>query len=567
MVAPANASLNQTLTKTFSSPLNLSDQNSFYFDLRSSRTGSNIKIGLRDSGGTTTEVTPNITSANTFQTVSLDISGVANIDKDNIDQLIITITNADNDNTFYLDNFYTEEATVSTGTILSTAIVAANINPAVSTWNSFTFNSTPASAITYQVYYDVAGTPTLVSDSDLPSNSTGFTTSPISLTSLNTTSYPILYVKANLSDATGEPVLADWGVSLSSPPSAPSDPKTENLTNPNGILDTTPEFSAVHNDLSNHSANYYQIEVNTSSDFTGTVMWDSGQQSMTTTSNGARSPDISYAGNVLTLDGTIYYWRIRFWNVFGLVSPWSDVQNFTMNIQPNVPVLNEPANDDIDQNLFITFLTTGTDTDGDDLRYKIELCTNLTMNFDCQTFDQTISQTGWSGQNTQTSTAYTSGTQATYTIQSALQPDTTYYWRSWAIDPLGKNAWSATQSPPNKFTTLATPLPASSCLIQKSISNSQLSITWTDNATNEDFYEVQRSVDGGAWTVLQTSIAANTVNLVDNTVSSGHSYQYRIAPYFSNGPYYSAWCSTSNLELGVGLFNLEGLNVSGLHFN
>ncbi len=99
-------SLNKTLTKTLTTPLNLSDINTVYFDLRSNRTGSNIKIGLHDSGGTTTEITPNLTSADVFQTITWDISGVANANKDTIDQIIITIVNADSANTFYLDNIY-----------------------------------------------------------------------------------------------------------------------------------------------------------------------------------------------------------------------------------------------------------------------------------------------------------------------------------------------------------------------------------------------------------------------------------------------------------------------------
>lgn len=97
--------------------------------------------------------------------------------------------------------------------------------------------------------------------------------------------------------------------------------------------------------------------------------------------------------------------------------------------------------------------TTGTDTNGDYLRYKIELCTNSGMTANCQTFDQTSSQTGWSGQNTQTSTAYTSSSQATYTIQTPLTVSTTYYWRSYSIDPGGTNTWSSTQGAPYSFTT------------------------------------------------------------------------------------------------------------------
>ncbi len=103
-IAYQTISLNKTLTKTFGSPIDLSDAGSVSFDLRASRTGSNIKLGLHDSGGTTTEVTPNVTQADTFQTVTWDLTGVSNSNKDAIDQLIITIVNADADNTFYLDN-------------------------------------------------------------------------------------------------------------------------------------------------------------------------------------------------------------------------------------------------------------------------------------------------------------------------------------------------------------------------------------------------------------------------------------------------------------------------------
>jgi hypothetical protein len=105
VVAKATNSLSKTLTKTIGSPINLSGADSASFDIRSTRTGSNIKIGIHDSGGTTTEITPNITSAGNFQTVTIDLTGVTNANKDAIDQIIITIVNADADNTFYIDNF------------------------------------------------------------------------------------------------------------------------------------------------------------------------------------------------------------------------------------------------------------------------------------------------------------------------------------------------------------------------------------------------------------------------------------------------------------------------------
>ena len=100
--------INDTLTRTVSPTINLSGISRIKFGIRASRTGSNIKIGFHDSGGTTTEVTPNIASANTFQTVTLNMSAVSNANKDVINSIIITILNADAANTFYIDNMYAE---------------------------------------------------------------------------------------------------------------------------------------------------------------------------------------------------------------------------------------------------------------------------------------------------------------------------------------------------------------------------------------------------------------------------------------------------------------------------
>ena len=94
--------LNDTLTKT--TTLDLSNSQGIEYDIRASRTGSNIKIGLHDSGGTTSEHTANVSSANTNQTESWDISGIADANKDDIDEVIITILNDDAENTFYIDD-------------------------------------------------------------------------------------------------------------------------------------------------------------------------------------------------------------------------------------------------------------------------------------------------------------------------------------------------------------------------------------------------------------------------------------------------------------------------------
>ncbi|MCG2726075.1 MAG: hypothetical protein L6420_07445, partial [Elusimicrobia bacterium] len=105
-IATTDSLNNDTLTRTVAPTIDLTGQTRIKFSMRASRTGSNIKIGIHDSGGTTTEITPNIVVADTFQSVMWDISTVANADKDAIDQIIITIVNADAANTFYIDGMY-----------------------------------------------------------------------------------------------------------------------------------------------------------------------------------------------------------------------------------------------------------------------------------------------------------------------------------------------------------------------------------------------------------------------------------------------------------------------------
>ncbi|MFA5780525.1 MAG: glycine-rich domain-containing protein [Elusimicrobiota bacterium] len=146
-------SLNKTLTRTVSPTINLSDRTTIKFDIRSSRTGSNIKLGIHDSGGTTTEITPNITSADTYQTVTWDISAVSNANKDAIDRIIVTIVNADAANTFYIDNLFSPAVIPSAPTISS---VTANSFTKI-TWY-WTDNSSGASQEdNFKIYTSTGG--------------------------------------------------------------------------------------------------------------------------------------------------------------------------------------------------------------------------------------------------------------------------------------------------------------------------------------------------------------------------------------------------------------------------
>jgi len=120
-------------------------------------------------------------------------------------------------------------------------------------------------------------------------------------------------------------------------PTAPTDLLLEQMPNPVNIATTTPRFSAVFNDPNiGDIANKYCIHVNTSSDFSGTNMWVSDGvgcgtgSSLTNCAQGNRCQDIYYNGTALSLNDTVYYWRVNFWDDSGNVSASSTIGNFTM---------------------------------------------------------------------------------------------------------------------------------------------------------------------------------------------------------------------------------------------
>lgn len=444
-VAYATNSLNQTLTRTIGSPVNLSNINSASFDIRSTRTGANIKIGLHDSGGVTTEITPNITSANTFQSVNIDLSGVANVNKDAIDQIIITITNAGADNTFYLDNFL--------------KLTQPSLNDTV----TLTKSATDLSAHT-NIYF---------------------------------------WVRSTLA---GQTFRFQFGEASS-------------------------------------SEQTYNVTINTAN------TWEQKTWNISGISAASRDAVTKFAFQITnsTSAQTINF----------------DLLN-TNNIPPNVPIIDSPSNNQsVDLSQPVKLVTHATDNDLDFLRYQIKICTDLAMTLNCNTYDQTSSQTGWSGQNTQSNTAYTSGSSATYTLQSALNPSSNYFWQSKAIDSTpGSNTWGAFQSTASKFTTSAPPIMSQNCLLQKSPQNNSITINWSDIATDENGYTIEKKIDSGAYSNL-INLAANTVTYVDNSVSSGHIYQYRVTSYYT-GPIYGDWCETPALDLETGDVHIEGVKMEGI---
>jgi hypothetical protein len=230
---------------------------------------------------------------------------------------------------------------------------------------------------------------------------------------------------------------------MNQPPTAPTLLQTEGATNPSGVDDTTPEFSAIFNDPdTGDTGTQYEIDVNTSSAFNGTVMWSSGQQSMTSTAIGVRSPTISYAGTPLTQNGATYYWRIRFTDNNGTVGAWSATANFTMNNPPNAPsalYTEGTTNPTNVGDLTPEFSAVFTDPESSDtgIYYELEVNTNSSFTGTVM-WDSGKMSISAINHNARSSDISYSGTAFTHN-------NTTYYWRIRFWDQKDAvSSWSAT---------------------------------------------------------------------------------------------------------------------------
>jgi len=232
---------------------------------------------------------------------------------------------------------------------------------------------------------------------------------------------------------------------LSQAPTAPTDLLTEGATNPVNISDTTPEFSAVFNDLdTGDTANAYQIQVDDNQDF-GSSIWDSGQQSMTNCNQGSRCQDISYSGSALT-EGTQYYWQIKYWDDGGLAGAWSTGSNyFIINSTPLAPnsLLTEGQTNPTDvSDTTPEFSAVYNDPNTSDIANKYRIQVNIDPTF----VGAPIWDSGEAGTSMTNCNQSSRCEDISYT-GSTLAEQTRYYWRIKYWDDGGlEGAWSTEEA-------------------------------------------------------------------------------------------------------------------------
>jgi hypothetical protein len=98
-----------------------------------------------------------------------------------------------------------------------------------------------------------------------------------------------------------------------------------------------------------------------------------------------------------------------------------------------------------------------------------------------------------------------------------------------------------------------TPPLAPSSLTTSAVSSSQIDLSWIDNASDEDGFEVERSLDGTLF-AYEATVGANTVSYSDsNSLSPDTTYYYQVRAVNGNGVSgYSNIASATTLSGGTG---------------
>jgi hypothetical protein len=109
-----------------------------------------------------------------------------------------------------------------------------------------------------------------------------------------------------------------------------------------------------------------------------------------------------------------------------------------------------------------------------------------------------------------------------------------------------------------KWVPSATAVPtAPSSLTTTTISSSQINLAWTDNATNETGFTIERKTGAGSFAALATK-GANVSSHSDTTVAPGTNYTYRVRADNASGS--SGWSNESSATTDTGLVLFHQFN-------
>jgi len=101
----------------------------------------------------------------------------------------------------------------------------------------------------------------------------------------------------------------------------------------------------------------------------------------------------------------------------------------------------------------------------------------------------------------------------------------------------------------------------SNCYVDDTQHPAQLIVHWQDNSSFETGYQIIR-IRQDDLSENTFSVSANNTSYTDASIEANYSYQYKIRA--QKDGFYSAWCYTPVLNLGVGGFRFENLKMEGI---
>jgi len=243
----------------------------------------------------------------------------------------------------------------------------------------------------------------------------------------------------------------------------------------------------------------------------------------------------SYGDSGLS-NGTDYYYRVR---AFGndMDSGYSNESGATTYAPPAAPSsLGASAVSGTQINL------TWTDNSGNETGFKVER------------------KTGSGGSWSQIATP---GANATSYNDTGLSNGTQYYYRVRATNATGDSGYSNEAN----ATTLAPPA-APSSLGASAVSGTQINLSWTDNASTETGFKIERKTgSGGSWSQIDT-VSANVTSYNSTGLSNGTEYYYRVRATNATGDSgYSNEASATTASIPSAPSSLGASAVSGTQIN
>jgi fibronectin type 3 domain-containing protein/regulation of enolase protein 1 (concanavalin A-like superfamily) len=218
---------------------------------------------------------------------------------------------------------------------------------------------------------------------------------------------------------------------------------------------------------------------------------------------GTTTADVTSYSDTTVAGSTQYFYRVRATNAVG-DSTYTNIANATTPAQAQVPAAPTDLVATVSSG---QIALTWTDNSGNETGFRVE------RSIDGVNFAQIALTT----LNTYTDPSVAAGTK--------------YYYRVQAYNNAGPSTYSnvANATVPTAVTAPAAP----SNLVATAGSSAQIALAWTDNASNEDGFRVERSTDGVNFAQIGT---ATLSSFMDQTVAAGTKYYYRVLAYNSAGP-------------------------------